>query len=43
LPGVLARQGWLMRLHDPNSGVPYGVALAIGALALLATGSGLPA
>lgn len=34
LPAPLAGQGWLMRLHDPQEGVPYGVALALGALAV---------
>lgn len=32
LPGPLARQGWLARLHDSNHGIPYGIALAAGAL-----------
>jgi prepilin peptidase CpaA len=35
LPGLLARQGWLTRLHDPKAGIPYGVALASGAFAVL--------
>jgi prepilin peptidase CpaA len=35
LPAVLAGQGWLARLHDARSGIPYGVALAAGAFALL--------
>ncbi|HWY17010.1 MAG TPA: prepilin peptidase [Rhizomicrobium sp.] len=35
LPGPLARQAWLMRLHDQKSGIPYGVALASGAFAVL--------
>lgn len=35
LPGVLIRQGWIARLHDDRSGVPYGVALAAGALVVL--------
>jgi len=35
LPGLLAGRSWLVRLHDARSGVPYGVALAAGALALL--------
>ena len=35
LPQMLARQGWLARLHDPRAGIPYGVALAAGALAVL--------
>lgn len=34
LPAVLARQGWAQRLHDRNSGVPYGIALAAAALAV---------
>lgn len=33
LPAFALGQGWLMRLHDPRAGVPYGVALAAGALA----------
>ena len=32
LPAPLQRQRWLDRLHDPKSGVPYGVTLAIAAL-----------
>lgn len=32
LPYVLCGQGWLMRLHAKESGIPYGIALAIGAL-----------
>jgi prepilin peptidase CpaA len=32
LPGMLARQGWVMRLHNENAGVPYGIALAVAAL-----------
>ena len=32
LPGPLISQAWLARLHDRDSGVPYGIALAIGAL-----------
>jgi len=32
LPYMLAGQGWLNRLHAKESGVPYGIALAIGAL-----------
>lgn len=35
LPDVLARQDWMRRLHDPTSGVPYGVALSFAALAVL--------
>ena len=32
LPYALAGQTWLMRLHAKESGIPYGIALAIGAL-----------
>jgi prepilin peptidase CpaA len=32
LPQVLARQGWVQRLHQRNGGVPYGIALATAAL-----------
>lgn len=35
LPAVLAAQGWIVRLHDARAGIPYGVALAAGALAVL--------
>ncbi len=35
LPAILARQSWLMRLHDEKAGIPYGVALAAGSFALL--------
>jgi prepilin peptidase CpaA len=35
LPAVLARQGWLVRLHDEKAGIPYGVALAAGSFAIL--------
>ena len=32
LPSVLGSQPWLARLHDKDSGVPYGIPLAIGAM-----------
>jgi prepilin peptidase CpaA len=32
LPYSLAGQTWLIRLHAKESGIPYGIALAIGAL-----------
>jgi prepilin peptidase CpaA len=32
LPGLLARQQWIMRLHEKGGGVPYGIALAAAAL-----------
>jgi len=35
LPGFLLREGWIVRLHDAKAGIPYGVALAAGALIIL--------
>jgi prepilin peptidase CpaA len=35
LPSLLARQDWILRLHDARGGIPYGVALAAGAFAIL--------
>ena len=32
LPQFAARQPWIARLHDTKTGIPYGIALAIGAL-----------
>jgi prepilin peptidase CpaA len=32
LPYALSGQAWLLRLHARESGIPYGIALAIGAL-----------
>jgi prepilin peptidase CpaA len=32
LPLMLTSQGWLMRLHSPKEGVPYGIALAAAGL-----------
>lgn len=32
LPYPLAGQAWLNRLHDRETGIPYGIALALGAL-----------
>ena len=32
MPAALAGHAWLARLHDPRLGIPYGVALAAGAL-----------
>jgi prepilin peptidase CpaA len=31
-PSLLPSQGWLMRLHSPKEGVPYGIALAAAGL-----------
>jgi prepilin peptidase CpaA len=35
LPVGLARQSWILKLHDQRSGIPYGVALAAGVLVIL--------
>jgi prepilin peptidase CpaA len=35
LPQILCRHAWIMRLHDERAGIPYGVALASGALVVL--------
>ena len=32
LPDWMSRQAWAARLHDPAGGVPYGIALAAGAM-----------
>jgi prepilin peptidase CpaA len=32
LPYSLGDQSWLLRLHHKDSGIPYGIALALGAL-----------
>ena len=32
LPRALSSQAWLLRLHDKETGIPYGIALAAGAL-----------
>lgn len=32
LPGFMVRITWIHRLHDPTSGVPYGIALAAAGL-----------
>jgi prepilin peptidase CpaA len=34
LPAMLARQQWILRLHEKGAGVPYGIALAAAALAV---------
>jgi prepilin peptidase CpaA len=35
LPATLFSHSWAVRLHDQHSGVPYGVALALGAFLIL--------
>jgi len=32
LPNFLASQGWIARLHNAKSGIPYGIALAFGGM-----------
>ena len=32
LPSAVSGQPWLQRLHETNGGIPYGIALAAGAL-----------
>ena len=32
MPAIFARQKWIVRLHDFESGIPYGIALAIAGL-----------
>jgi prepilin peptidase CpaA len=43
LPGLLARQQWIMRLHDKAGGVPYGIALAAAALIVYPKTGWMPA
>lgn len=42
LPAYLARQEWLLRLHDKTAGVPYGIALAAAALLVYPETSWMP-
>jgi len=42
LPPMLARQAWLSRLHEPNCGVPYGIALSAAALVVYPTTIWMP-
>ena len=43
LPGPLARQSWIMRLHEKGGGVPYGIALAAAALIVYPKTGWMPA
>ena len=43
LPAVLARQSWVLRLHEKGAGVPYGIALAAAALAVYPETGWMPA
>jgi len=43
LPAPLARQTWILRLHDAGGGVPYGIALAAAALTVYPKTGWMPA
>jgi prepilin peptidase CpaA len=43
LPGALARQPWILRLHETGGGIPYGIALAAAALAVYPKTGWMPA
>ncbi|MGH6726705.1 MAG: A24 family peptidase [Pseudolabrys sp.] len=43
LPDPLARQTWILRLHDASGGVPYGIALAAAALTVYPKTGWMPA
>lgn len=43
LPGPLARQPWIMRLHEAGGGIPYGIALAAAALLVYPKTGWMPA
>jgi len=43
LPAALARQSWILRLHETGGGVPYGIALAAAALTVYPKTAWIPA
>ena len=43
LPAPLARQPWILRLHETGGGVPYGIALAAAALIVYPKTGWMPA
>jgi prepilin peptidase CpaA len=43
LPDPLARQKWILRLHESGAGVPYGIALAAAALTVYPKTGWMPA
>jgi len=43
LPDALARQSWILRLHETGGGVPYGIALAAAALTVYPKTAWMPA
>jgi prepilin peptidase CpaA len=40
---MLARQSWILRLHETDGGIPYGIALAAAALAVYPKTGWMPA
>jgi len=42
LPGWLARQTWVAQIHELDAGVPYGIALAVAALAIYPSTGWMP-
>jgi len=43
LPALLARQPWVLRLHERGGGIPYGIALAVAALIVYPETAWMPA
>ena len=43
LPAMLTRQTWIVRLHETDGGIPYGIALAAAALAVYPKTGWMPA
>lgn len=43
LPAPLARQPWILRLHEAGGGIPYGIALAAAALIVYPKTGWMPA
>jgi prepilin peptidase CpaA len=43
LPAALARQPWVVRLHEKGGGIPYGIALAAAALIVYPHTNWMPA
>lgn len=39
LPAILHRQEWALTLHTPQTGIPYGIAISAGSLAVLTQSS----
>jgi len=43
LPRMLAQQHWVLRLHEKDGGIPYGIALAVAALIVYPNTGWMPA